>query len=174
MRAVYAARMTRLLRPAVGLLALLSIVTPFSASLAQSDAPTSPGMAPAPQGLTGTATTARTTTTGAGVRIELTLSNATTTDLSLLAGRSNSQRCAFPPHVRVLKVGTREVVFPGGEPRLCTQELSTERVGAGSRLTLTRTLELPAGEYMVEVWWQGFANDQPAKVPAEPVRVTVQ
>ncbi|WP_027481403.1 hypothetical protein [Deinococcus pimensis] len=165
--------MTRRRLPVLGLALLLS-----AAALAQTSTPPAtpdtPAGPPVSTTVTGAAASARTTTGAAGVKVDLTLRNTTATDVALMAGRSNSQQCAFPPHVRVLRVGTREVVYPSGEPRICTQELRTETVTANGTLTLSRTLDLPAGEYVVEVWWQGFANDEAAKVPAQPVRVTVQ
>lgn len=107
--------------------------------------------------------------------VTLTLSSELATPLTLGAGRDNRQHCAFAPSVRVLRVGTREVVYPAsGAARLCTQELLTKTLPAGGRAEFTRDLDLPPGEYMVEGWFSGFADDVRVKVPAQPVRVTVR
>lgn len=96
--------------------------------------------------------------------------------VTLGVGRDNEQNCATAPRVRVLRVGTREVVYPapGAEPRLCAQDLETRSLPAGGRTVFTRRLALPAGEYMIEGWLTGFVADAAGKVPAAPVRVTVK
>lgn len=106
----------------------------------------------------------------------LSLKSTLDTPVNLLARRDNRQDCAFAPMIRVIQVGTREVVYPsgGGKVKLCAQDMSTETLKAGGTLRYTRTVELPAGEYMIEGWFQGFAGDLPVKIPAQPVRVTVK
>ena len=83
---------------------------------------------------------------------------------------------AAAPQVRVLEVGTRAVVYPvpGASPRICAQDLETKTAPANGNVTFTRELELAPGEYMVESWLTGFANDLLVKVPAAPVRITVK
>lgn len=88
------------------------------------------------------------------------------------------QDCAFAPQVRVLEVGTRRVVYPDArrEPLICTQELRTDRLSSGveGAVVFERSIRLPAGEYVVESWYQGFYNDAEVRVPALPTRVTVR
>jgi len=110
------------------------------------------------------------------VPLTLTLSSSRAAPVPLSLGRDNDQNCAFALTVRVLRVGTREVVYPapGDEPRICTQELLTRTLPAQGRAVFSRTLTLPAGEYMIEGWFAGFADEGRVKVPAQPVRVTVR
>lgn len=110
------------------------------------------------------------------VPLILTLRSSRAAPLALAAARDNDQNCAAAPTVRVLRVGTREVVYPAPEasPLLCTQELLNRSVPAGGSVTFTRDLALPAGEYMIEGWFAGFADNLRVKVPAQPVRVTVR
>lgn len=113
------------------------------------------------------------------LKLTLTLNSQKATDILLETNRDNEQNCAFAPTVRLLKVGTREVVYPSGAPRICAQDLQTDRLSAGKSVTFGRTLDLPAGEYMVEGWWTGVASGAGltaarARVPAQPIRVTVR
>lgn len=110
------------------------------------------------------------------LNLTLTLRSGRSAPVALSVPRDNDQNCVTAPTVRVLRVGTREVVYPplGAEPRLCAQDLRSDTLGAGETLTYTRTLDLPAGEYMVEGWLTGFADDLRVKVPAQPLRVTVR
>ncbi|AFZ66008.1 hypothetical protein Deipe_0408 [Deinococcus peraridilitoris DSM 19664] len=116
----------------------------------------------------------RTASAAQGVNVSLTLRNSSTMVQTVSFGRSSAQECATAPHVRVLRVGSREVVYPAGEPRFCTQELRSESVPAQGSVTLSRTLNLPAGEYMIEVWAKGFLNDEMVFIPADPLRVSVK
>ena len=108
--------------------------------------------------------------------LTLTLKSSRASALKLQVPRDNEQNCVTAPTVRVLKVGTREVVYPkpGQEPRLCAQDLRSDTVPARGQVQYTRDLDLPAGEYMIEGWLTGFADDLRVKVPAQPVRVTVK
>lgn len=109
------------------------------------------------------------------VPVTLTLQSSRADALKLQAPRYNDQNCVTAPLVRVLRVGTREVVYPApSEPMLCAQDLRSDTLGARGKVTYTRELNLPAGEYMVEGWWQGFAGDLKAKAPAQPLRITVK
>ena len=138
--------------------------------------PVQPG-ATAPASLDGVRATLSAPRAASGpVNLTLTLSSSRAAPVALGVPRDNDQNCVTAPTVRVLRVGTREVVYPplGAEPRFCTQDLRTDTLGAGETLTYTRTLDLPAGEYMVEGWLAGFADDLRVKVPAQPLRVTVR
>ncbi|RJF71609.1 hypothetical protein D3875_08505 [Deinococcus cavernae] len=106
----------------------------------------------------------------------LTLKSTLKNDLALAANRDNRQNCAFAPSIRVLKFGTREVVYPdgSGNAMLCAQDMKTDTLKAGGSLRYTRTLELSAGEYMIEGWYQGLAGDNRVKIGAQPVKVTVK
>lgn len=110
------------------------------------------------------------------VNLTLTLKSARPVPVSFSLGRDNSQNCAFAPSVRVLRVGTREVVYPppGEGPRLCTQELLSKAAPARGSAVFTRALDLAPGEYMIEGWFTGLADDQRVKLPAQPVRVSVR
>ena len=130
--------------------------------------------APAPTTLSATFSVPRSATAAEGVAVEITVKNAGAADQVVSFGRSSAQNCAFAPHVRVLKVGTREVVYPSGEPRICTQELRGETVPAGGEAKFTRTLDLAPGEYMIEGWAKGFAGDAQVFLPGEPGRVSVK
>ena len=108
--------------------------------------------------------------------LSLTLQNKQATSLGFSAGRDSDQNCAAAPMVRVLQVGTRAVIYPTGEQRICTQEMTSQTAPAGGTATFRRTLTLPAGEYMLEGWFQGFAGEggNRVKVSAPPVRITVK
>lgn len=110
------------------------------------------------------------------VPLTLTLKSSRAAAVKLEVPRDNEQNCATAPTVRVLKVGSREVVYPpaGQSPRLCAQDLRSDTVAAKGQVQYTRDLDLPAGEYMIEGWLTGFADDLRVKVPAQPVRVTVK
>ncbi|MDO4262872.1 MAG: hypothetical protein Q4C67_01620 [Deinococcus sp.] len=130
--------------------------------------------AQAPAGLTARATAPR--YTSSPVRLTMTVANATGREQELSAPRDNRQDCATAPLVRVLEVGSREVVYPAagsGSATLCAQDLFVKTVAAGSSVRLERTLNLPAGDYMIESWFSGNAADGKVKLAAEPVRVTV-
>ncbi|GAA4021961.1 hypothetical protein GCM10022631_40300 [Deinococcus rubellus] len=108
--------------------------------------------------------------------LSLSLKNDQAAALDFSAGRDSEQNCAAAPSLRVLQVGTRAVIYPTGEKRICTQEQQIQTAPAGGSATFTRTLTLPAGEYMVEGWFQGFAGKagQQVKVSAQPVRISVK
>ncbi|WP_019584835.1 hypothetical protein [Deinococcus apachensis] len=130
---------------------------------------------PAPlSGVTATLAAPRNVT--GSIPLTLTLKSSLAGPITFGVGRDNDQNCAFAPTVRVLRVGTREVVYPapGAEPRICTQELMTKTAPANGNVVFTRDLDLPAGDYIIEGWFGGFADDTRVKVPAQPVRVTVQ
>ncbi|AZI42135.1 hypothetical protein EHF33_04735 [Deinococcus psychrotolerans] len=115
-------------------------------------------------------------TVGTEFSISLTLKNGQLSPMNFSAGRDSDQNCAAVPSIRVLQVGTREVVYPTGDKRICTQEMVERTAAAGGSATFERTLKLPAGEYMVEGWFQGFAGEpeQTAKISAQPVRISVK
>ena len=110
------------------------------------------------------------------VPLTLTLKSSRAAAVKLEVPRDNEQNCATAPTVRVLRVGSREVVYPpaGQSPRLCAQDLRSDTLGAGKQVGYLRDLDLPAGEYMIEGWLTGFADGLRVKVPAQPVRVTVK
>lgn len=118
----------------------------------------------------------RTATRGDGVRVSLQVTNPTGSPVPLSLRRNSKQECAFAPEVRVLAVGTKDVIYPNGEPRICTQEIREETVPANGSVTFDRTLKLPAGEYMVEVWMVAFVGDEGVrtKIAGDPKRVTVK
>lgn len=128
----------------------------------------------APDGLSATLAAPR--TASGPVDLTLTLKSALPRPVGLAVGRGSSQNCALAPSVRVLRVGTREVVYPvaGAEPRLCAQDIVTRTLPQGGQVTFTRALDLAPGEYMIEGWYAGLAEDQRVKLPAPPVRVTVR
>lgn len=110
------------------------------------------------------------------LNLNLTVRNARTTPISFGLARQNDQDCAFAPLVRVLRVGTREVVYPraGTRAPLCTQEMQSKTAPAKGMVSFTRTLNLPAGDYVIESWLSGFADGTPVKLSASPMRVTVK
>lgn len=106
--------------------------------------------------------------------VKLSIRNVRAEALELQAARNNAQNCAYAPLVRVLAVGTREVVYPvAGEPKMCSQDMQTQKVDPNETVTFTRTLNLPAGDYMIENWFTGLVNGELLKIPGTPVRVTV-
>lgn len=115
-------------------------------------------------------------TVGTEFSLSLTLQNGQTVPLKLSAGRDSDQNCTAAPSIRVLQVGTRDVVYPVGDKRICTQEMVERTAPAGGSAVFERTLKLPAGEYMVEGWFQGFARTagQLVKISAQPVRISVK
>ena len=135
--------------------------------------PSAPAFAP----LDGvTATLAAPRTANGSVSLTLRLTSTRTAPVALGAARDNDQNCAVAPSVRVLRVGTREIVYPvpGAAPSICTQEIVGRSIVARGNTVFTRTLSLPAGEYMIEGWFAGLSEDVRVKVPASPVRVTVR
>ena len=108
--------------------------------------------------------------------LTLTVKSSRAAAFKLDVPRDNEQNCVTAPTVRVLRVGSRDVVYPiaGASPRLCAQDLRSDTVGARGQVSYVRDLDLPAGEYMVEGWLTGFADGLRVKVPAKPVRVTVR
>lgn len=149
-------------------LALTLLAALTGAALAQAPAPaaeTAPGFS---------ARSAAARYTSSPVRLTMTIQNTGGQAQELSAPRDSRQNCTFGPLVRVLEVGTRKVVYPPaegqGEPMLCAQDMWMETVVAGGSVKLERTLDLPAGDYMIESW---FGSGAQAKIAAEPVRVTV-
>ena len=106
----------------------------------------------------------------------LTLKSTLSKDVALATNRDNRQNCAFAPSIRVLEVGTRKVVYPDGSGNvmLCAQDMSTQTLKANGTLRYTRTIELPAGEYMIEGWFLGSADGTRVKIGAQPAKVTVK
>jgi|GEM_PF-4866509 len=157
-------------------LALLAGATAQTGTQTPPPAPTE--TLPGPGPFTAESSAARTQATKDGVTIQVIVRNTTSGAQTLSFSRNSQQNCAFAPHVRVLRVGTREVVYPNpaAEGSICTQELRSESVPGNGEHRLTRTLPLPAGEYMIEVWVRGFGGDDvgPVFIKAQPVRVTVK
>lgn len=110
------------------------------------------------------------------VGLTFTVRSSRAAPITFSVRRDNDQNCTTAPQVRVLEVGTRAVVYPppGAAPRICAQDLETKTAPAKGNVTFTRELELAPGEYMVESWLTGFANDLLVKVPAAPMRITVK
>lgn len=107
--------------------------------------------------------------------VNLTARNARPAPITFSFKRVNEQGCAFAPTIRVLRVGTREVVYPQGPSgRLCTQELLRKTAPARGLAAFTRPLTLPSGDYLIEGWIDGFADGVPFRQVAKPVRVTVR
>jgi len=108
--------------------------------------------------------------------LTLTVKSSRAAAFKLDVPRDNEQNCVTAPTVRVLRVGSRDVVYPiaGASPRLCAQDLRSDAVAARGQVSYTRDLDLPAGDYMVEGWLTGFADGLRVKIPAKPVRVTVR
>lgn len=127
-----------------------------------------------PSDLTATLSAPRTVT--GRLPLTLSLKSSRAASVKVQVARDNEQNCATAPTVRVLRVGTREVVYPepGKSPSLCAQDLRTDTLAARGQATYTRELNLAPGEYMVEGWLSGFAQGVRVKVPAQPVRVTVK
>jgi hypothetical protein len=89
------------------------------------------------------------------VLLRLTLSNASPEAVDLTLSRAGRQSCTTAPHVRVLRAGTREVVYPRGDEAavvLCLAGTPTYRAPAGGQVTFDRTLDLSAGRYVVEAY----------------------
>lgn len=129
---------------------------------------------PTPGGVTATLAAPR--TVSGSVNLTLALKSTRPVPLSFSLGRDSSQNCAFAPSVRVLRVGTREVVYPaaGEGPRICTQELLSRAAPARGSAVFTRALDLAPGEYMIEGWYVGLLEGERVRIPAQPVRVTVR
>ena len=109
--------------------------------------------------------------------LNLTLLNGQAKALAFSAGRDSAQNCAAAPLLRVLRVGTREVVYPvAGEKRICTQELIIKTALLGGSTVFSRTLKLAPGDYVVESWFQGFAGPMQSRVrlSAPPLRVSIR
>ncbi|WP_261664491.1 hypothetical protein [Deinococcus sp. Marseille-Q6407] len=114
--------------------------------------------------------------TSGPVRLTLSIANASDQSQTLSAPRDNRQECVAAPLVRVLEAGSRSVVYPparSGNATMCAQDMLIKEVPAGGSLHLERSLDLPAGDYLIESWFSGNAADGNVKLPAEPVRVTV-
>lgn len=157
----------------------LTLLAAFATS-AFAQTPAAPASAALSAEVTGLTSglTARTTApryTSSPVRLSIMLQNSSAQAQDLSAARDNRQGCVAGFMVRVLEVGSRKVVYPaeGGEPMLCAQDMWTQTVPAGASVRLERTLELPAGDYMIESWFGGNAGNGSVKLAAEPVRVTV-
>ena len=110
------------------------------------------------------------------VEVVFVVQNKGSLGLNLSLSRNNMQDCTFGPSLRVLRVGTREVMYPqpGASPKLCPQDMSTATVLSGSNINYSRKLNLGAGEYMIESWIIGLKDGQTVKVVAAPLRMTVK
>lgn len=148
--------------------------TPPSTQPVLNPVPTTPNVFASLVGVT--ATLSSPLTLKGKATLVFTLKSTLNNDLTLMTNRDNRQNCAFAPSLRVLKVGTREVVYPdgSGNAMLCAQDMKTDTLKAGSSVRYTRTVTLPAGEYMVEGWYLSLAGEQRVKVAAQPIRVTVK
>ena len=141
-----------------------------------SPVPAKPAPAPAPTALPGAAANLFVPRTVTGpLKLTFTIRNIGTRALVFGARRDNAQNCAVAPLLRVVRVGTGEVVYPvPGAKRLCTQDFIVKSAAVKSNVSYSRSLDLPAGEYMLESWFAGLANGVPVKVPAPAIRVTVK
>lgn len=133
-------------------------------------------------------TTADTTTDSAADSAENTdvASDATTSDnpdnqnntneYAIEVRRHNQQSCAFGPLLRVLRVGTREVVYPtnDGEKLVCAQDIRSDTLTTTNALLYNRDLHLETGEYMIEGWLNVLIDGTPVKIPVKPVRLSVR
>lgn len=98
-----------------------------------------------------------------GIEVTFDVMNSGTTRLLTLP-RASSQNCEPFLHVRVLRAGTRELVYPTREASLCAQDMVTLTVPAAEvsrsaalpapapELKLSRRLNLAPGRYVVEAW----------------------
>lgn len=144
-------------------------VAPRPSSPAQ-PAPVAPAVLP---GLSATLFVPR-TVTGA-LTLTFTVRSTRLSPVVFGVRRDNDQNCAFAPLMRVIEVGTQRVVYPvTGQQRLCTQEIVTKSTAVSGNVSFTRTLTLPAGEYMLESWLSARVDNAAVRVPARPVRVTVK
>ncbi|PNY82530.1 hypothetical protein [Deinococcus koreensis] len=109
------------------------------------------------------------------LKLTFTIRNTGTRTLVFGARRDNAQNCAVAPLLRVVRVGTGEVVYPTpGAKRLCTQDFIVKSAPVKGNASYSRELTLPVGEYMLESWFAGLANGVPVKLPAPAMRVTVK
>jgi hypothetical protein len=132
--------------------------------------------APLPTTLDRVSASLKAVQTGSELTLNLTLLNAQANAVAFSAGRDSTQNCAAAPLVRVLKVGSRDVVYPNGEKRICTQEQTVKTALLGGSTVFSRTLNLAPGEYVIESWFQGFAGPMQTRVKlsAPPLRVSVK
>lgn len=131
-----------------GVAAALSPVSPYSAAL---DVP--PGVQAGP------------------VPITVTFTNRAEADVTLSLPRDARQSCVAAPHVRILRVGTREVVYPPAvTDRMCTMDMVQTVVGAGASVPLSRAVTLPKGQYLIEAWVPGVRGGT-VRAPYRIVRV---
>ena len=141
-----------------------------------SGAPVFAAPAPLPTTLDRVSASLKAVQTGTVLSLNLTLLNGQSKAIVFSAGRDSTQNCAAAPLVRVLRVGTREVVYPAGEKRICTQEQTTKTALLGGSTVFSRTLNLAPGEYVIESWFQGFAGQTQSRVKlsAPPLRISVK
>lgn len=105
----------------------------------------------------------------------LTLQNVGPTNVTLTASRHSGQNCAYAPLLRVLKVGSRQVVYPTDEPpHLCTQEALNTTLKPQQSLTLEHNIKLPTGDYLLEGWFSGGINGQFQKISAAPILIKIK
>lgn len=111
------------------------------------------------------------------LNIGLRLSSELTIQQEISSSRDNQQDCSFGPLLRVLRVGTREVVYPpaNAEKGFCAQDMKIGQLAKDMPITYQRELELPAGDYMVEGWLiaQVDGGDR-IKIPAQPRRISIE
>ncbi|MDR6218887.1 hypothetical protein [Deinococcus soli (ex Cha et al. 2016)] len=131
-----------------GVAAALSPASPYSAAL---DVPQSVHAGPVP--------------------ISVSFTNRTATDVTLALPRDARQSCVAAPHVRILQVGTREVVYPPAvTDRMCTMDMVHTVVRAGASVPLNRAVTLPTGQYLIEAWVPGVGGAA-VRAPYRIVRV---
>lgn len=114
-----------------------------------------------------------------GVRVSL----AVTGSGQVYLPRNPRQNCATAPHVRILEVGTRRVVYPVNVTpgALCTQDVQVLAPGQGDLGTpldpeasgtvwVERVIALPPGHYIVESWIPATGELPQLKAPYRAVR----
>ncbi len=106
------------------------------------------------------------------INIVFSLQNSQPKIVSMGLTRNNTQDCTFGPFMRVLKVGTREVVYPVGNEKICAQDFNTAQVPAQGSLNYTRQFKLISGDYMLESWINSIIDNQVIKISAPAIRLS--
>ncbi|MFC4424862.1 hypothetical protein [Deinococcus navajonensis] len=105
------------------------------------------------------------------VPVSVNVMNHTGQDVTLSLPRDSRQFCAAAPHIRILRVGTREVVYPlAYTDRMCTMDMVSTVLKAGTVVPFTRSVTLPKGHYLIEAWIPGV-NGQKLRTPYRVFKV---
>ncbi|MFC4640192.1 hypothetical protein [Deinococcus hohokamensis] len=83
------------------------------------------------------------------------ITNDTEQDVTLSLPRDSRRFCAAAPHVLILQVGTRDVVYPNC---MCTMDMVTTVLKAGEVVPFTRSVTLPKGHDLIEPWVRWFTG----------------